>query len=100
MNVILYNPRSNKSGKAILPFSLLAVGAVLENKYEYEIVDGNLEHDSLTRLDALIRESPAKTILAVTVMPGPQLEQAIPLCRELKTRYPELLVVWGGYFPT
>lgn len=39
-------------------------------------------------------------MLAVTVMPGPQLQQAVPLCRELKRRHAHLLVVWGGYFPT
>jgi hypothetical protein len=33
-------------------------------------------------------------------MPGPQLEQAIPLCRTLKERYPDLTVIWGGYFAT
>jgi radical SAM superfamily enzyme YgiQ (UPF0313 family) len=33
-------------------------------------------------------------------MPGPQLEQAIPLCRQLKQRHPQLTIVWGGYFPS
>ncbi len=33
-------------------------------------------------------------------MPGPQLRVATPLCRELKARNPELVVVWGGYFPS
>jgi anaerobic magnesium-protoporphyrin IX monomethyl ester cyclase len=100
MKVILYNPQSNKSRKAILPFSLLAVGAVLDHKYDYEIVDGNLELNPTARLDVLIRENLPRCILAVTVMPGPQLEQAVPLCRQLKSRYPNLIIVWGGYFPT
>jgi anaerobic magnesium-protoporphyrin IX monomethyl ester cyclase len=33
-------------------------------------------------------------------MPGPQLHDALPVCRELKRRHPHLTVVWGGYFPT
>jgi radical SAM superfamily enzyme YgiQ (UPF0313 family) len=33
-------------------------------------------------------------------MPGPQLADAVPVCRELKSRHPDLRVVWGGYFPT
>jgi radical SAM superfamily enzyme YgiQ (UPF0313 family) len=33
-------------------------------------------------------------------MPGPKLKQAVPLCRTLKARHPELVIVWGGYFPT
>ena len=83
-----------------MPFSLLAVGAVLDHKYDYEIVDGNLETDVTARLNTLIRENLTKCILAVTVMPGPQLGQAVPLCWELKSRYPDLIIVWGGYFPT
>ncbi len=98
--IILYNPQSSANRKPILPFSLLAVGAALEGKYDYVIVDGNLEPDPLNRLDVLIRESDSNCILAVTVMPGPQLAQAVPLCRELKQRHPNLIVVWGGYFPT
>jgi len=54
--IILYNPQSSANHKPILPFSLLAVGAVLEGKYEYLIVDGNLESDPLTRLDRLVQE--------------------------------------------
>jgi anaerobic magnesium-protoporphyrin IX monomethyl ester cyclase len=80
--------------------SLLAIGAVLEGNYAYTIVDGNLETDALGVLNSHFRTSPPPHILAVTVMPGPQLEQTVPLCRELKQRHPHLTVVWGGYFPT
>jgi radical SAM superfamily enzyme YgiQ (UPF0313 family) len=79
--------------------SLLAVGAVLENHYEYTIVDGNLEDEPLARLENLLEANPTP-ILALTVMPGPQLTQAVPLCHELKHRMPHLTIVWGGYFPT
>jgi radical SAM superfamily enzyme YgiQ (UPF0313 family) len=98
--IILYNPQSSANRKPILPMSLLAVGAVLEDKYEYRIIDGNLEDEPLAALDAALREAGSNPILGMTVMPGPQLEQAIPLCRTLKGRYPDLTVIWGGYFPT
>ena len=49
--IILYNPQSSASRKPVLPFALLALGAVLEGKYEYVIVDGNLEPDPLARLE-------------------------------------------------
>lgn len=96
--VILYNPQSNASGKKILPMSLLAVGAVLEYKYKYTIVDGNLDRFPLTRLRELI--SAGAHVLGVTVMPGPQLAQAVRLCRALKGEFPQLTIVWGGYFPS
>ncbi len=99
-NVILFNPRSSANAKPILPMSLLALGAVLENRVEYRIVDGNLEQDPGSALDALIRSLDGEVLLGVTVMPGPQLEQATAICRELKRRHPRLIVIWGGYFPT
>jgi radical SAM superfamily enzyme YgiQ (UPF0313 family) len=33
-------------------------------------------------------------------MPGPQLANAIPICKSLKAKFPSLVIVWGGYFPT
>ncbi|MBZ5497283.1 MAG: cobalamin-dependent protein [Acidobacteriia bacterium] len=96
--IILYNPRSNSSGKKILPMSLLALGAVLEGRYEYNIVDGNASPEPLRLVREQVRQGAG--VLAVTVMPGPQLLQAFPECRALKTEYPQLTVVWGGYFPT
>lgn len=99
--LILYNPPSSAQRKPILPMSLLALGAVLEGTEHagYCIVDGNLEPDPLEKLDSVIRESGAD-VLGVTVMPGPQLHNAVPVCRELKARHPQLTIVWGGYFPS
>ena len=37
-------------------------------------------------------------LLAVTVMPGPQTVGAVASCREIRARFPELPIVWGGYF--
>ncbi|MGE5263500.1 MAG: B12-binding domain-containing radical SAM protein [Acidobacteriota bacterium] len=95
--IILYNPQSNSSGKRILPMSLLALAAVLD-EYDWTIVDGNDVKDPLPALRERIRSG--ANVLAVTVMPGPQLAQAVLQCRALKNEFPELAVVWGGYFPT
>ncbi len=97
--IVLYNPQSSSTRKPVLPLSLLAIGAALEGKYDHVIVDGNLEPDPLSLLSSFISQS-SPAILGVTVMPGPQLQQAVPLCRELKRRFPHLIIVWGGYFPT
>ncbi|MBI3536116.1 MAG: cobalamin B12-binding domain-containing protein [Chloroflexi bacterium] len=97
--IILYHPQSNAARKCILPMPLLALGAVLENEFTYCIVDANAERDPLRALDELIRDH-GYNMLAVTVMPGPQLARAIEHTRELKQRYPHLVTVWGGYFPT
>jgi radical SAM superfamily enzyme YgiQ (UPF0313 family) len=95
----LYNPPSNARRKPILPMSLLALGALLEGRHDYRIVDGNLETDPHAALDRAIREAEAD-LLGVTVMPGPQLTDAVPTCRALRAGHPALRIVWGGYFPT
>lgn len=97
MRVVLFNPRSAET-KHRVPMSVLALGALLEGRHDYRIVDGNLERDPET---ALAREIEAgASVLGVTVMPGPQLTTAIPIAKRLKARYPKLTTVWGGYFPS
>jgi anaerobic magnesium-protoporphyrin IX monomethyl ester cyclase len=96
--LVLYNPPSSARRKPVMPLSLLALGALLEDRHDYTIVDGNLDRNALETIDRLVRDG-ADT-LAVTVMPGPQLADSVPLCRELKSRYPWLKIIWGGYFPT
>jgi hypothetical protein len=96
--VVLYNPQSVGGGKRVLPLSLLALGARLEGRVEYAIVDGNDDGDALSSLREQCRRG--ARILGVTVMPGPQLASAVPHTASLKREFPELTVVWGGYFPT
>lgn len=97
--IVLYNPVSNATRKPVLPMSLLAVAALLEGTHDYRIIDGNLVPDPLEALSQAINQD-GVDILAITVMPGPQLNQAVPLSRELKRRHPNVRIVWGGYFPT
>jgi radical SAM superfamily enzyme YgiQ (UPF0313 family) len=39
-------------------------------------------------------------LIGMSVMPGPQLLSAVPVARALKSRFPHVPVVWGGYFPS
>ena len=96
--IVLVNPRSAK-WKHRLPMSILSLAAVLEGSYSYELVDGNFETDLEAALTQTIRRTNAK-YLGITVMPGPQLLQAIPLTQQLKQSFPQLTVIWGGYFPS
>lgn len=96
--ITLYNPQSNPTKKRILPMSVMALGAVLEGRYDYRIIDGNVDHLALDEIQSRVRQGPH--VLAVTVMPGPQLLQAYPQCLALKKEFPELTIVWGGYFPS
>ncbi len=96
MNVVLFNPRAQVSHRR-LPLSLLCVARGLA-EHAWTLVDGNVEPDAEARLRRLC--AAPGTVLFVTVMPGPQLRVATPLCRALKRANPGLIVVWGGYFPS
>lgn len=97
--ILLYNPTSSANKKPVMPIALLALGAVLEGLYDYQIIDGNLIDNPTKCMGELIRTKGAD-ILGVTVMGGPQLEDAVQVCRALKILYPKLKIIWGGYFPT
>jgi anaerobic magnesium-protoporphyrin IX monomethyl ester cyclase len=100
--IVLFNPISTTPGKQPLPLSLMSLAAVLEGREPWKLVDGNLTPDPAAEiLDIFRAASPASPpLLAVTVMPGPQLTQAVLVCRRVKAAMPALSIVWGGYFPT
>ena len=99
MHVVFVNPRAQKSHRR-LPLSVLFVARGLPPEVSWELRDCNVEADALARAEAAVARDPARTVLMVTVMPGPQLRAATPWCRALKRRFPALTIVWGGYFPT
>jgi anaerobic magnesium-protoporphyrin IX monomethyl ester cyclase len=95
--IILLHPRTSKPKNRRFPLPILAMAAVLEGKEDYTIVDGNLDQQPERSLDQIMSQSAAE-LLAVSVMPGPQMRAAIPLCREFRRKYPRVPIVWGGYF--
>jgi radical SAM superfamily enzyme YgiQ (UPF0313 family) len=82
-----------------MPLSILALAAALEGRHRYRIVDGNLDPDAISTVLAALAAEP-HALLAVTVMPGPQLGPAIALSRAVRAARPEVPIAWGGYFPT
>src|SRR5688572_8069750 len=94
--ILLFNPWSARYGFRI-PNSILQVGASINEKYDYEFVDGNREKDPWSTIIRHLNTGQFK-YFGCTVMPGPQLKQAIPFSKELKKRFPELIIIWGGYF--
>lgn len=96
--IALLNPTSAR-WKFRFPLSLMHVGAYLEDKYPYEILDQNLDKQVGSYLHTQVLRGNLK-YLGITVMPGPQLLHAIPLTRSLKSRFPDLTIIWGGYFPS
>ncbi|MBV8864175.1 MAG: cobalamin-dependent protein, partial [Acidobacteriaceae bacterium] len=95
--IILLHPRSTKPKNRRFPLAVLSLAAVLEGKEEYAIVDGNADPQPHSTLEGLAQQGNVK-LLAVSVMPGPQMVAAIPLCKEFRSKYPSIPIVWGGYF--
>lgn len=96
--VILFNPRS-ANAKYRIPNSILSIAASIEGKYDYVIVDGNLEKDPAQKILDYISSGHYK-YFGCTVMPGPQLKQAIPISKKIREQFPEVKIIWGGYFPS
>ncbi|MGD1093063.1 MAG: radical SAM protein [Bryobacteraceae bacterium] len=98
--ILFFNPRAiAKPKNRRYPLSILALAAMIEGKEDYAIVDGNLEDDPRAAIVRAMRERSAR-LLAVSVMPGPQMVAAFPVCAWFKETYPNVPIVWGGYFPS
>lgn len=96
--IILFNPQSAR-WKHRIPNSILQIGASIHNKYDYVFVDGNLEKDCWSKINSYLLTGEFR-YFAVTVMPGIQLRQAIPFSKKVKELFPDIKIIWGGYFPS
>jgi anaerobic magnesium-protoporphyrin IX monomethyl ester cyclase len=94
--VLLFNPRAGDVVR-VIPNAILAIAASLEGVYDYAIVDGNREKDPLKKILAYLN-SGEFGYFASTVMPGPQLKQAIPFTKTIRQKFPDIKIIWGGYF--
>jgi anaerobic magnesium-protoporphyrin IX monomethyl ester cyclase len=95
--IILFHPRSTRPKNRRMPLSVLHLAALLEGREEYEIVDGNVDPDPWATIDVLLASRRVE-LLAVSVMPGPQMLQAVSVSRAVREKYPQVPIVWGGYF--
>ncbi|MEO6062513.1 MAG: radical SAM protein [Thermoflexales bacterium] len=97
--VLLINPRMASRNSLRLPLSLLALGAALEGRHDYQIIDGNVDDDAIGTALRALDEAPHAAV-GLTVMPGPQVGPAIAISAAIRAAHPGVPIVWGGYFPT
>jgi len=98
VSLILFNPFATSHNPRI-PNSVLQVSAAIEGKYEWVIVDGNKEKDPWSKIRQYLKTGDYK-FFGCTVMPGPQLRQAIPIAKRVREEFPDVKIIWGGYFPS
>ena len=96
--IILFHPRSTKPKNRRLPLSVLYLGAVLEGPRRVRNRGRQCRSRPVARRSTRWRESGRVEMLGVSVMPGPQLLQAVAVCRAFREKYPRIPIVWGGYF--
>ncbi|MBS1601041.1 MAG: radical SAM protein [Bacteroidetes bacterium] len=94
--ILLFNPRS-ATYKFRVPNSILQIAASVDDMAEWVIVDGNRERDPYQKIRALLETGEFRYV-GFTVMPGPQLKQAIPYARRIREEFPGTVMIWGGYF--
>lgn len=92
----MFNPRSARA-KHRVPNSILQVGASIYGKWDFAFVDGNLETDPWPVIEAYLQTG-EYGYFGCSVMPGPQLRQAIPISKRIRAQFPNVVSIWGGYF--
>ncbi|PWT71822.1 MAG: radical SAM protein [Bacteroidetes bacterium] len=96
--ILLFNPRS-AIAKHRVPNSIMNIAASVEGIFDWVIVDGNREQDPYAKMKSYLETGLYKYI-GFTVMPGPQVKQAVPFAIQIKKDFPDTVMIWGGYFPT
>ena len=96
--ILLFNPRS-AVGKYRIPNSIMNIAASIDGIYEWMIVDGNREKDPYEKIKSYLSTGEFK-YAGITIMPGPQLTQAVLITQKIKKEFPETTIIWGGYFPS
>ena len=101
--ILFVNPRVTAPKNRRFPLSLMAVGAALPPSIEWEILDENQPHidvcaEIARHVAARAEGHDPVTMIALTVMPGPQLVSAVRLSKALRAQHPDVPLVWGGNF--
>ena len=94
--VLLFNPRSANYNHRI-PNSILQVGSAVSSSCNVLYVDGNMEEHPEEKIISYLKHGDVD-FFGTTVMPGPQLNQAIPISRKVRSEFPDVHQIWGGYF--
>ena len=97
--VLLVNPTITSRRSARFPLAVLTLADALEGRYDTDIVDGNVDRDFIATALRLLSQKQYCAV-GITVMGGPQLPTAIAVSRAIHEVYPELPIIWGGYFAT
>lgn len=100
MKFVLFFPLTNKDNKHKVspPLSLLACAApLLEKGVKIEVIDARVEPGYK---DKVVQAMTGADLLGVSSMTGYQIADGLEISSAVKERYPDRMVVWGGYHPS
>ncbi len=94
--VVLYNP---DAVFYTMPLALLALGSYLpRDRYDVVIVDGRLDKNPVKKIEAALNNN--GVCFATTVLTGSPIKDALAVSRAVKSQFPSIPVVWGGWHPS
>ncbi|HEU4591815.1 MAG TPA: radical SAM protein [Steroidobacteraceae bacterium] len=97
--VLLINPTITSRRNARFPLAVLSLAAAIESRYDWQVLDGNIDRDFAASAVKLLRGGRFDAV-GVTVMGGPQVPSAVTVTKAIRTAIADVPIVWGGYFPT
>ncbi|WP_058363199.1 cobalamin B12-binding domain-containing protein [Xanthomonas translucens] len=98
-NTLLVNPTITSRGNARFPLALLNLATALDRRDDSRIIDGNVDRGFTDSALQALQEQRYDAV-GISVMDEPQIAPSIALSTAIRERFPDMPIVWGGYFPT
>jgi len=101
--VIIFYPDSLPKGRLYIenmtPVSALcAVRSLDRSRYDLKVITRFINGDDY--LDQILEHCRDAIVFGVSSFIGYQIKEGIRVSKEVKRRYPELPIIWGGWFPS
>ena len=82
----------------LLPLELLQIATIPEREgYEVVIVDAMVHDDYMDRLEELCEGA---LLFASSCILGWQVDHGAQVARKIRAKFPDLPIIWGGWFPS
>jgi len=96
--IVLFAPKSTSDKTKHLPLGLISLERMFNKKeYEVKIISATVDKDYLNRT---LEEVKGAICLGISSMTGYQIKEGLKVSKAVKSKYPKLQIVWGGYHPT
>ena len=99
LDILLINPFSwtREGSPAYLPYGILYLASYLrERGICVDVIDANT--DLRNPLDIIEEKRPR--VIGLSVLTGPVINEALKISREVRNRFRNVKIVWGGLHPT